>query len=73
MEKSDVKVGLKFKAKGDETSYGVITEVRNNTVYFHWIYGDGFRTDGIISISEVIDCFDYYGWTVLSPLEQELL
>jgi hypothetical protein len=73
MEKSDIKVGLKFRAKGDNISYGVITEVKNNNVYFHWTCGDGFRTDGLMKVGEVVDCFDYYGWTVLSALEQELL
>jgi hypothetical protein len=78
MKKSDIFIGLKFKpsiSSNIEGLYGVVSDIKDNTILYDWISietGD-YKGSTNLKIDKFLQCFEYYGYIVLTPLEQELL
>lgn len=68
-------VGMKFKPLSDTSCYGECISLSEERFTYRWYSVDGEPEVQIhdMKIEEAKDCFDYYGWIVLSELEKELI
>ena len=74
MTKDDLFIGMVFKTSQDPYLYGVCTNITEKEFIFIWNYPNkDSSTDVKATIKSVLECFNYYGWYVVSSLEKELL
>jgi hypothetical protein len=75
MKISDLKQGMKFKPLSDPSIHGVCLSITDNLFTYRWINAEG-KEEVVINnmkLKEAVDCFNLYGWKVLSDLEAELI
>lgn len=75
MKISDLKQGMKFKPLSEPELHGVCISISEGQFTYRWVSAAGFEDAHLYSmkLKEAIDCFERYGWQVLSDLEKELV
>jgi hypothetical protein len=73
--KVQLRVGMKFKPLSDPSCHGVCLSISEGQFTYRWIDAQGTQEMPIFSmkLKEAQDCFELYGWQVLSGLEEELI
>ena len=68
-------VGMKFKPLMEPDSHGECLSLSQGRFTYRWFSATGEPEVQIhdMKISEAVDCFELYGWVVLSDLEKELI
>jgi hypothetical protein len=71
-------IGMKFKPTWEDPNvYGVCSELTKDEFTFIWIDSseDAVTSEfhHIIKVKTALECFNLYGWRILSGLESELL
>ncbi len=71
-------IGMKFKPTREASNiYGLCKQLTKDKFSFIWVDSlddaDTNRFEHIITAKTALDCFNFYGWRILSGLESELL
>ena len=75
MKIDQLKQGMKFKPLSDPAIHGVCISISDDLFTYRWISAEGVEELVInnMKLKEAVDCFNLYGWKVLSGLEAELI
>lgn len=73
--KVQLKVGMKFKPMSHPDYHGECVSLSEGQFTYCWYNAEGIREMPLFNmkIKEAVDCFELYGWKVLSGLEEELV
>jgi hypothetical protein len=66
---------MRFKPLSDPSCHGVCISISDGLFCYRWIDAQGKADLPIFTmkLKEARDCFELYGWKVLSGLEEELI